>query len=75
MDPDLEVSGGGGGGVVVFCCLLCWLSFGPVISSFLPKTRGGGRARAAPLLELPLFSPGEGDTPLYFGHFGFLSFL
>lgn len=68
---------GGRGGGVVLCCLVCWLSFAPVISSFLPKIRrgGGGRARAAPLLELPLFSPGEGDTPLYFGRFGFLSFL
>ena len=40
-DPDLELRGGGWGGGLDLLALLA--IFPPVISSFLPKIRGGGR--------------------------------
>ena len=49
-DPDLELKGGGGRGDLL--ALPAFLP--PVISSFLPKIRGGGCLPPAPPIDLPL---------------------
>ena len=53
-DPDLELRGGGGGGLDLLAMAAIFPS---VISSFLPKIRGGGpRAPRAPPLDPSLIS-------------------
>lgn len=76
MDPDLEVSGGWGEGRgVVLCCLVCWLSFAPVISSFLPKIRRGGEGPSSPSPRTTTVFPWGRGYSFIFWSFWFLVFL